>query len=241
MPLTGKKILITGSARRIGRHLAVHLAKAGAEIIIHHAHSQQAAGETASEIRELGGKVEVITGDLDDAHVFTRELPDFIRKTGLFALVNNAAIFEPLFLHDVNLENWSRHMNINLSAPFFLSQAFIQSRQPGEDGRIINIVDWRALRPGSDHLPYTISKAALTALTRSLAIAAAPNISVNAVALGAVLPPADGGDVEKVIHLSPSRRLVDLDEVAETIRFLLDGPASITGEIIHIDGGRHLI
>ncbi len=241
MSLIGKKILITGSARRIGRHLALSLAKAGAEIIIHHAHSPQAAGETANEIRELGGKAEILSGDLEDPQIFSNEIPDFIREAGLFALVNNAAIFEPLFLEDVNLENWNRHMNINLSAPFFLSQAFIQSRQPAENGRIINIVDWRALRPGPDHLPYTVTKAALTSLTHSLAIAAAPNISVNAVALGAVLPPADGGDIEKVIHLTPSRRLVDLDEVADTIRFLLDSSASITGEIIHLDGGRHLI
>jgi pteridine reductase len=241
MSLKGKKILITGSARRIGRHLAVYLAKAGAEIIIHHAHSPREADETANEITSAGGQVEIISGDLEDAQIYTREIPGFIREAGLFALVNNAAIFEPLFLEEVNLENWNRHMNINLSAPFFLSQAFIQSRQPAEEGRIINIVDWRALRPGPDHLPYTVTKAALTALTHSLAIAAAPNISVNAVALGAVLPPADGGDIEKVIHLTPSHRLVDLEEVADTIRFLLDGPASITGEVIHIDGGRHLI
>ncbi|MHC1784944.1 MAG: SDR family oxidoreductase [Anaerolineaceae bacterium] len=241
MSLSGKNILITGAARRIGRYLALSLAKAGANIFLHYAHSPGEAEETADVIRAMGARVTILSGDLDDPAVFTKTLPEFFANNDLFALINNAAIFEPLSLEDVTLENWNRHLNINLSAPFFLSQAFIRSMGKNKDGRIVNIVDWRALRPGPDHLPYTISKAALTALTYSLAAAAAPRVTVNAVALGAVLPPSDGGDVEKIIHMTPSRRLVGLDEVASTIIFLLDGPASITGEVIHIDGGRHLI
>lgn len=241
MSLYAKTILITGSARRIGRHLAIAMARAGADIIIHHAHSPEEAESTAAEIRSMGRSANIISGDLDDKEVFTENFPSFFQKNDIFALVNNAAIFEPLELDDVTFENWNRHLTINLTAPFFLSQGFIRSKTPDKPGRIVNIVDWRALRPGPDHLPYTIAKSALTALTYSLAAAAAPNITVNALALGAVLPPSDGGSAEKVIQISPSKRLVSLDEVSQSLLFLLDGPASVTGEVIHVDGGRHII
>jgi NAD(P)-dependent dehydrogenase (short-subunit alcohol dehydrogenase family) len=241
MTLKGKYILITGSARRIGRHLALAVAKAGGNIILHHAHSPVEAEKTSREIKKLGVNVIVIEADLNDPISITKILPDYIKEHNIYALVNSAAIFESLSLEDVTLENWNRHLNINLTAPFFLSQAFIRAIPPGSTGRIINIVDWRALRPGSDHLPYTISKSALIALTHSLAVSAAPNITVNALALGAVLPPSDGGSAEKMLHLVPSRRLVELDEVSDSLLFLLDGPSSITGEVIQIDGGRHLL
>jgi pteridine reductase len=109
------------------------------------------------------------------------------------------------------------------------------------DGRIVNILDWRALRPGRDHLPYTISKSALAALTQSLAAALAPQITVNALALGAILPPSDGSDTTGLLQFVPVRRWASLDEVDEALLFLLEGPAYITGEILHVDGGRHLV
>jgi pteridine reductase len=109
-------------------------------------------------------------------------------------------------------------------------------------GRIVNILDWRALRPGADHFPYTISKAALAALTKSMAAALAPRIIVNGLALGAVLPPSDRPvDEDKIIKDVPARRWSEPGEVGEALIFLLSGPAYITGEIIHVDGGRHLI
>jgi NAD(P)-dependent dehydrogenase (short-subunit alcohol dehydrogenase family) len=156
--------------------------------------------------------------------------------------VNSAAIFENLNLENTNLEGWQRHLNINLTAPFLLSQAFWRARKPGDgEGRIINILDWRALRPGADHLPYTVSKAALAALTKSLAIAMAPQVIVNGIAFGAILPPAYGGDVSAIIKKVPAGRWADLDEVGKTLVFLLSGPSYITGEIIYLDGGRHLV
>jgi pteridine reductase len=121
-----------------------------------------------------------------------------------------------------------------------LSQAF--GRKLGNaEGRIVNILDWRALRPGADHLPYTVSKAGLAALTQSLAIALAPNITVNGMAFGAILPPADGGDTSGILDDVPAERWADLEEVNQTLRFFLEGPAYVTGEIVHVDGGRHLI
>jgi pteridine reductase len=115
------------------------------------------------------------------------------------------------------------------------------SLRPEEEGQIINILDWRALRPSSDHFPYTISKAALAALTRSLAVALSPQITVNGLALGAILPPIDGKDSEELVQRIPAGRWADITEVGEALIFLLDGPSYITGEILHLDGGRHLI
>jgi pteridine reductase len=139
------------------------------------------------------------------------------------------------------LADWQRHMDINLTVPFLLSQALARQLPEGKEGRIVNIVDWRALRPGADHFPYTISKAALAALTRSLAAALAPRITVNALAFGAILPPSDRPATAKIIENVPAQRWSKPEEVAEAIVFLLSGPAYITGEIIHLDGGRHLI
>jgi pteridine reductase len=121
-----------------------------------------------------------------------------------------------------------------------LSQAFATAMSQGAEGRIVNILDWRALRPGADHLPYTISKAALAALTHALAAALAPWITVNGLALGAILPPPGAGDLQAIIEPVPMKRWAETAELTQALIFLLDGPAYVTGEIIHLDGGRHL-
>ena len=103
------------------------------------------------------------------------------------------------------------------------------------------MLDWRALRPGTDHFPYTISKSGLAAMTKSLAISLAPNITVNGLALGAILPPSDGGNTDQTTAGLPMPRWAELQELEESMLFLLTCPDYITGEILHLDGGRHLI
>jgi pteridine reductase len=132
-------------------------------------------------------------------------------------------------------------MAVNLTAPFLLSKWFVERLKPGVHGQIINILDWRALRPGMDHFPYTISKAALSAMTQAMAVSLAPNITVNGIAFGAILPPNDGSSAEKMLESVPLGRTAEMDEVCQTVQFLIQGPQYITGEIIHLDGGRHLI
>ena len=105
----------------------------------------------------------------------------------------------------------------------------------------MNILDWRALRPGADHFPYTISKAALASMTHSLAVALSPDITVNGLALGAILPPSDAKASADIIKNVPLKRWATENEVEEALLFLLTCPRYITGEIIHLDGGRHLI
>jgi len=241
MTLTGKNILITGAARRIGRAIALAVAEAGGNVLIHHGHSPEEAAETKDRVNELGASAQIIQADLNTPQQTEAIIPQALEFGPLYGLVNNASIFDSLSLTDTNRENWERHMSINLTAPFILSQKFAEHIPPKGSGKIVNILDWRALRPGADHLPYTISKAGLAALTRSMAIAMAPNITVNGLALGAILPPSDGGLTEDLLEDVPAGRWADLDEVTQSLLFLLTGPSYISGEIIHLDGGRHLI
>jgi NAD(P)-dependent dehydrogenase (short-subunit alcohol dehydrogenase family) len=234
-------VLITGGARRIGRSLALAVARAGSDVVIHYGQSQDEAENVRAEIEALGRKAILLQADLEDpAHVSTL-IPRILEHGPLYGLVNNAAIFSPIDWDSTRLEDWNRHIMVNLTAPFLLSQAFARALRPGESGRIINLLDWRALRPGPDHLPYTISKSALVALTRSLAAALAPQINVNGLALGAILPPSEGKTAPNVLDKVPAGRWASLEEVSQALIFLLDGPAYITGEILHIDGGRHLL
>lgn len=238
-PLKGKLILVTGSARRIGRALAIACARAGADVIIHHAHSDEEAGEAQQEVLSLGRQAWVIPADFDDPLTAKELITRANKIRPLFALVNSAAIFEDIAFRDTTLEAWDRHLRINLSAPFLLSQAFAQQFPEEGNGCIVNILDWRALRPGISHFPYTISKAGLTAMTQSLAIMLAPRITVNGLALGAILPPTDQPVSDKLIKRVPAGKWGQLEDVEEALIFLLSN-SYITGEIIHIDGGRHL-
>jgi NAD(P)-dependent dehydrogenase (short-subunit alcohol dehydrogenase family) len=239
--LSGKVVLITGAARRVGRLFALGCAQAGADVVLHHGHSPEQAAETRDEIRALGRRAWVVAADLAQPAEVAALITRANQFTPLYALVNSAAIFEPLSLSETTLPAWERHLAINLTAPFLLSQAFAAQLPEGAQGRIVNILDWRALRPGADHFPYTVSKAALAALTSSLAVALAPRITVNGLALGAVLPPADGAASPEVIRKIPLGRWGETQEVQEALVFLLAGAAYVTGEVVHVDGGRHLI
>jgi NAD(P)-dependent dehydrogenase (short-subunit alcohol dehydrogenase family) len=241
MSLDNKLVLITGAALRVGRQLALAVAQSGGDVVIHYGHSQAEAQTLGDAIQALGRKAFLIQADLNDPTQVETLVPRAGEFGPLFALVNNAAIFDPLSWQNTTLEHWNHHLMVNLTTPFLLSQSFARLLPAGGTGRIINMLDWRALRPSADHLPYTISKSALAALTRSLAVALAPRITVNGLALGAVLPP-DGEDAPpNLLKNVPAGRWANLEEVGQGLIFLLDGPAYITGEIIHIDGGRHLV
>ena len=237
-PLDGKTVLVTGGARRVGRLFALACGRAGANVIIHHGNSAEEALDVQNEIASFGPQAWILPSDLSNADEVSRLISRANEFSPLYALINSAAIFEPLSFQDTKLDDWERHIAINLTAPFLLSQAFAKHTS---HGRIVNILDWRAQRPGADHFPYTVTKSALAAMTKSLAIALAPNITVNGLALGAILPPANESASEKIIEQVPAKRWVEAGEVEDALIFLLSGPAYITGEIIHVDGGRHLI
>jgi NAD(P)-dependent dehydrogenase (short-subunit alcohol dehydrogenase family) len=241
MSLKGKRVLITGAAVRVGRAMALAVAQAGADVVIHYGGSQSEAKSIKREVEALGVTAHLLQADLSKRAASAKLIERATKFGPLYALVNSAAIFHKVDLDTTTAESWQRHLDINLTAPFLISQAFWNhSKKTRLTARIINTLDWRALRPGTDHLPYTISKSALAALTQSLALAMAPKVTVNGIAFGAILPPK-GGAAKGILDDVPAGRWAHLDEVGSTLLFLLTGPGYITGEIIHLDGGRHLV
>ena len=241
MSLHGKTVMITGGGVRLGRAMAWSIAHQGGHVLLHYNRSRQPAEELQSEIQKLGGQAHLVQADLANIESTQKLINQIGAYKPLYALINSASIFEPVDLASTNIGAWEEHFRVNLTAPFLLCQAFPSLIEPSGSGRIVNILDWRALRPGKDHLPYTISKAGLSALTQSLAVSLAPQITVNGLAFGAILPPSDGGDTDGILDDVPAGRWAHLEEVGEALLFLLEGPEYITGEIIHLDGGRHLI
>jgi pteridine reductase len=241
MSLENKTILVTGAAKRIGRTVSLFAASQGADVILHYRSSAQEAESLAEDISKRGRKAFLYQADLaepDQLHTFA---DNAFSEHQVDILINNASLFKDLQWSDTNYAEWQNHQMVNLTAPFLLSQAFAFSLPEAKIGRIVNMLDWRALRPGPDHFPYTISKAGLAALTRSLAAALAPRILVNGIALGAILPPSTGNVSSKIVDNLPIARWADLHELEQILTFLLTGPTYITGEILHLDGGRHLI
>ncbi|MGZ6317226.1 MAG: SDR family oxidoreductase [Anaerolineales bacterium] len=241
LPLKDKSILITGGALRVGAALARACADAGANVVIHFHESEKPAAEIRDEIRGKGRSAWSVQADLGQPEGVEQLMTRCAEIGRLYGLVNSAAIFESLSVKNTSLSDWERHLAVNLTAPFLLSKAFAAQVPEDEQGRIVNLVDWRALRPGADHFPYTITKAALAGMTYSLAAALAPNITVNGLALGAILPPSDKPASPDILKTVPAGRWGELPEVSAALLFLLAGPAYITGQIIHVDGGRHVI
>ena len=249
MKLEDRTILITGAALRIGRALALAAAREGADLLLHYRASRGAADSLAEEIHVLGRRAYTFQADLSIPSEVVSLFEQVTAFGPLDALVNNASIFAPLDWESTTLKDWELHMSVNLTAPFMLTQAFARALPPNKNGSVLNLLDWRALRPGPDHLPYTISKAGLAALTRSMAVALAPRITVNGLALGAILPanenniksPTNVEKLQDVIRPVPAQRWAQLDEVEDAAIFLLAGPTYVTGEILHLDGGRHLV
>ena len=239
--LKGKRIFITGAGVRIGRSLSLAAAREGADLTIHYHQSKTPAEQLSEEVQALGRSADIVQADFSSPEKTKSFAEALFQSQEIDAVINNASVFFDLDWNESTIEDWTLHQHVNLTAPFLISQAFARTLPAGRKGRIVNMLDWRALRPGPDHFPYTISKAGLAALTRSLAISLGPNITVNGIALGAILPPSDGGEVEDLVSGLPNPRWADLAEVEDTLLFLLSGPDYITGEIIHLDGGRHLI
>jgi len=240
MTLKGRNALVTGAGRRLGRAFAEGLAAEGVNLIVHYGLSTVGAAEVVRTAESHGVQAVPLQADLNEPASVTSLFEEGVKALGgLDILINNAAIFEPVDLAHTTLDVWNRHISINLTAPFLLSQAFVKQ---GIKGDIINLLDWRALRPGADHFAYTIAKAGLAAMTRSVAIDAAPDVRVIGLALGAILPPpgSDSHD-DSIIQDVPAARWGSPEEAWDALKMLLISPGYITGEILHLDGGRHLV
>lgn len=240
-PLTGQTVIITGSARRLGNTIAKKIAALGGDLILHYNKSQNEVQTLLETIKSYGVNGWLIQANLKNED----EIDHFVKKAFSFApvtiLINNASIFSNTGFRETTSEIWSDHLQVNLTAPILLSKSFVENFPPRMNGKIINLVDWRALRPGKDHFSYSISKSALAAFTKALALELAPNIMVNAIALGAILPPENELPNPAIVDKIPLHRWADLHELDNLIEYLVKISPALTGQIIHLDGGRQLI
>jgi pteridine reductase len=242
MELEGKAAIVTGGAVRLGRAMVLALAEKGVRVAIHYHSSAAAAEETSRQVEALGSGAVTLQADLSQPDEARKLLEQAVAHFGrVDVLVNNAAIFEGGGWDETTQDDWDRHFAINLKAPFFLGQAFARHVGGERRGHIVNIADWRGARPGSDHLAYTLTKAGLIALTKSLALALAPGIQVNAIAPGAILPPAGGGGgyPDSLASRIPAGRTGSPGDVGKTLIYLLESDF-VTGEVILVTGGEHL-
>jgi NAD(P)-dependent dehydrogenase (short-subunit alcohol dehydrogenase family) len=238
----GKVALVTGAARRLGRAIARSLADAGADVAIHHHRAEGAAEEAAAEFRRLGVRAETFRADLTDPQQVDRLFEEVEAAFGrLDILVNSAALFQRKPLLEITVEDWDRVLDLNLRAPFLCSQRAARLMRRGEGGRIVNIGDVAGLQPWPAYAHHSISKAGLIMMTRVLARALAPDVLVNGVAPGHVLPPdeATAEQRRKLAESTPLRRLGTPEDVVGTVLFLVRSDY-ITGETIVVDGGARL-
>ena len=238
-----KSVLVTGSAKRIGRKLALDLAADGWDVAVHCNASIVEAEDVARLIRAMGRRAVIVRGDLSEDEVPDRLVADASAGLGgLTCLINNASLFEPDEVGSITRDSWARHNDTNLRAPVFLSQAFARQLPDGLEGNIISIIDQRVWKLNPRFFSYTMSKSGLWTATRTLAQALAPRIRVNAIGPGPALPSARMDDQEfaKQSRLTLLHRGTRPSEISGAVKFILSQPA-LTGQMIALDGGQHLV
>jgi len=240
--LSGKAALITGAARRVGAAIARKLHAAGANIVLHYRSSGEAAEAISKELNEQRpNSVVMVEADLLDVGQL-QALPEIATSNfgSLDILVNNASTFYPTPMGDITEIDWDDLMGTNLKAPLFLSQA-ASSALRISNGLIVNIADIHGQQPLSRHTVYSLAKAGVIMLTKSLAREMGPSIRVNAIAPGPVMWPEDGMDKAlqaKIIDRTALKRGGSPDDVARAVLFFATEAPYITGQILAVDGGR---
>lgn len=241
-----KTALVTGSARRIGRSIALALAEAGYRVVIHYQSAVDEARATAADIAAAGGEADILAGDLA-AIAANGEFSAFwaraesVARGPIGVLVNNASVFEPDHLQDLSPALYNRHLALHVTAPVFLAQALARRLPPGTRGDVVHILDQRVLRPNPLFFSYSLSKSALHAVLPAMAQALAPAVRVNAVAPGPTMRNRRQSDQD----FARQQAAILLEEgpwpgeIAAAVVFLV-GSESITGQTLAVDGGQHL-
>jgi len=237
--LAGKTALVTGAAKRIGRALALALAQDGVHVVVHYNQSDQDAIAVCREIQRLGVSAWPIKGDLLDTSRTESLFREATAQAGpIDILINNASIFDRDTLWEATEESIGKHMRIHAVSPLILAREL--GRQ-GRAGHIVNLLDTRVAIYDKVHASYGISKGALLALTGMLALELAPNIAVNAVAPGSILPPPGQSEayLAKLAQANPMQRVGGPEDIVQAVLFLLHS-RFITGQVIYVDGGIHM-
>lgn len=240
-PLTGQVALVTGAARRIGRAVALRLAAEGASVVVHYRNSQAEAAAVAAEIAASGGKAITLGADLTRAGEINRLFAELERRMGrLDILVNNAAIFAATPLAETTEVLWDSVLDANLKAMFFCTQRAAPLLQQSGRGRVVNFASLGGLAAWPRYAAYCSSKAGVIMLTRCLARALAPQVTVNAIAPGTISFPEDSPEMaETYRRVAPLGRTGTAEDVTGAVVFLL-GASFVTGQVLPVDGGRSI-
>jgi pteridine reductase len=237
-------VLITGAARRVGAVIAHTLHAAGYDVALHYRHSAAEATALADTLeRQRAGSTLLLQGELADTAALPALVESLLAHYGrLDALVNNASAFYPTPVGEATPTQWNELFASNAQAPFFLSQAAVPALREAQGG-IVNLLDIYAERPLANHPLYCMAKAALAAMTRSLALDLAPLVRVNGVAPGAVMWPSGGkpyDDQQAMLARTPMQRAGTPEDVAGAVLWLLRDAPFVTGQVLRVDGGRTL-
>jgi NAD(P)-dependent dehydrogenase (short-subunit alcohol dehydrogenase family) len=237
-----RNVLVTGAARRIGRAISADLARQGWSIAIHCRTEGDEARRTLAEVEAAGARAVLVPADLSREAESETVVERAAQSLGpLTCLVNNAAAFEPDRVETATRASWDLHLETNLRAPFVLIQHFARQLPAETRGNVINLIDQRVWNLTPYFVSYTVGKSALWTLTRTLALALAPRIRVNAIGPGPTLKSARQSDADfaRQWASTPLRRGTTPEEIARAVRFILEAEA-MTGQMIALDGGQHL-
>ncbi|MGD8451235.1 MAG: SDR family oxidoreductase [Phycisphaerae bacterium] len=242
MELDGRVVLVTGGARRVGRAIALRLARAGCQIAVHYRASAAEARQTVADCQACGVTAATFQADLGDPGQAARLVPAVLERFGrLDVLVNNASVFERMNVTTFDVADWERTLRVNLTTPMVLVAAAHEAlAQAG--GRVVNVTDAAVGQPWPEHLAYIVSKGALDTLTHVLARALAPGVNVVGIAPGVAAWP-ESYDAQTRARLTakiPLQRAGSADDVAAAVEFVLRDGDYITGVVLPVDGGRHL-
>jgi NAD(P)-dependent dehydrogenase (short-subunit alcohol dehydrogenase family) len=242
-PLQDQVALVTGSGRRIGRVIALTLARAGASVVVNYNESKEGAESTVREITRLGVRAAAVRADVSRPRQVAAMFRAVEKRFGrLDLLVNNAGIFFPVRWDHLSEDDWDRVLGANLKGAFFSSQAAARIMQRQGHGRIIIISSLGGLQAWPDYIHYCASKAGVISLTRSLAKALAPRIQVNSVAPGTILFPGEkpSAMIKRVIRRTPLGKAGRPEDIADMVLYLATGSDFITGQVFVVDGGKSI-
>ncbi|HWA12567.1 MAG TPA: SDR family oxidoreductase [Burkholderiales bacterium] len=237
-----RRALVTGAGKRLGRAIALGLARDGWDIAVHYRHSRAEAEAVVGEIAALGRRAVAVACDLGDAVQAGRLVAQCNDRLGaLSCLVNNASLFENDTLESLEPGHWDKHMNVNLRAPLLLARDFAKQLPGGATGCIVNLLDQKVFNLNPDFLSYTVAKIGLEGATRMLAMALAPKVRVCGVAPGITLVSGEQtvAGFEKAHRMAPLGRSSDVEDVVGAVKYVV-GARALTGTTLVVDGGQHL-
>lgn len=242
MELRGRVAVVTGAGVRVGRAVATGLAREGADVFVHFNRSASAAEDVAAELRSHGVRSAIGSADLSDpgaTAALIAAASDALGPPSI--LVNSASGFPEDTIEDVTPERMRRTLDLTLLGPVFTTQAFAAALPEGSEGAVVNVTDVRTATPYRKHFSYILAKGGIDTFTKAAALALAPRIRVNAVALGVILPPPGEGDdyASQLADSLPLRRVGGTDPVVAAALSLLRNDF-VTGEVVRVDGGGHL-